>query len=90
MNTIEDLAKSNKMGVLGISEANISETDLDNQLIVDGYKTVVDKGRNGPHKMSRTAMLIRSDLSYKIREDLMGTKFPETWVEIGDPKTKKH
>ena len=87
--TIEELAKSNKMGVLGISEANIENFDREKDLIIPGYTTVVDKGRKGETGMSRTAMLIRKDLSFKVREDLMGTEFPETWVEIGEKGKKK-
>ena len=87
--TIEEIAKSNKMGVMGISEANIKKGEKQQDLTIPGYITVIDRGRESETGMSRTAILIRKDLSYKIREDLMGKNFPETWVELGEKGKKK-
>ena len=42
-----------------------------------------------PAEISKTAILVRNDLNYMIRKDLMKNEMPETWVDIVDEKGKK-
>ena len=39
--------------------------------------------------MSRTAVIVRLDLTYNIREDLGNLEIPEGWIEIGEHRKKK-
>ena len=77
------------MGVMGIAEANIGKHDRKEEITIKGYNIVIDKGRNKTGGMSRTAIMIRKDLSFKIREDLMSEDFPETWIELGEKGYQK-
>ena len=89
LNEIEELIKTNKIGVMGIAEANIGKDDKQEDITIKGYNTIVDKGRNKRDGVSRTAILIRKDLNYKLREDLMSENFPETWIELGEKGKQK-
>jgi hypothetical protein len=40
-------------------------------------------------RMLRTAVIIRTDLTYKLRKDLVKYEIPEIWVEIGEARKKE-
>jgi hypothetical protein len=50
---------------------------------------IPDAGRESGAKMSRTAMLIRVDLTYRVRKDLAQLEIPELWTEIGEARRRK-
>ena len=39
--------------------------------------------------MSRTAVIIQSDLTYKVRNDIENNEIPEIWIEIGESRKRK-
>ena len=85
VNEIEHLIKSNNFAILGITEANFYEEHDVNEVTIDGYNFVWDKGRNQSNrKNSRCVVYIRKDLSFKLRSDLMRESFPEVWIEAGE------
>jgi hypothetical protein len=53
---------------MGITEANIN---------VDNESYGIDKGRQGNTKKSKTAIIIRDDLAFKVCEDLAKQQVPE-------------
>ena len=86
-NEIETYLKKHNLGVLGVTEANISKEN--SSFEIEGYKVIPDKGRESSTKMSRTAVIVRSDLTYKVRDDIVNLEIPEVWVEIGEHRKKK-
>ena len=69
-----------------MTEANISKEN--SSFEIEGYKVIPDKGRESSTKMSRTAVIVRSDLTYKVRDDLVNLEISEVWVEIGEHRKK--
>ena len=67
---IELLIKSNNFGVFEVLEANFFEDADPNEVKIEGFSLVWDKGRkNKRRRNARTALYIREDLSYKVRDN---------------------
>jgi hypothetical protein len=82
---IEMYLRKEKIGVLGVCEANIGAKN--DNFHIDGYDVVIpDSGRESKIKMSRTA---RADLTYRVRKDLSKLEVPELWIEIGESRRMK-
>ena len=47
---------------------------------IEGFKVILDSGKDSDRKMSRTAIIMRSYLTYKIQDDLAKHEIPEIWV----------
>ena len=78
------------MGVIGITKAKIRKDYKLEDLQIEGYKLITDRGRDTPAGISRTVILVRNDLNYMITYDLMKVnEMPETWVDIVDKNGKK-
>ena len=52
------------------------------------YEVVPDMGRSNKGGMSHTCVIIRLDLTYRVRKDLTRYKIPEVWVTKGSKKKK--
>ena len=60
--------------MLDITEANISMASCYD---IDRYKVIPNSGKDSERGMSRTAVIIRSDLTYKVRNDIENNEIPE-------------
>ena len=73
--------------MLRLRKANIG-ADKDN-FHIDGYIVIPDAGKESETKMSRTAMVIRADRTYRVRKDLSKLEVPKLWIEIWESRRRK-
>ena len=89
LNEIELLIKTEAFGVFGVLEANLFKHDDVEDIKIDGYTVLWDKGRDHIiRNNARTVVYVRNDLSFQSKEELMESNVPEVWLEVGEPKKK--
>ena len=90
INEIENMIKTNNFGVFGVIEANFLKDNDKKDVQLDGFTIFWDRGReNQLRRNSRCVLYVRSDLSYKLRLDLMNETCPEIWIEIREARKKR-
>merc|ERR1712066_52780 len=83
---IQNLIENQKLDILVLQE---TEWRNDSGIFqIEGYKTILPKQAKD-QTIIRAMMLIKEDIEFKTREDLMTTEIPSIWIEIQvDPKQK--
>ena len=79
-----------KAKIFGLSEANLLAGDDRNLVSIADYNLHVSKTINNPNlKVSRVVAYMHTDITAKLRHDLMSDNFSSIWFEVGLPNKKK-
>ena len=78
INEIENLIKSHSFSLFGVVEANFFAENSLKDINIPGYTFFWDKGRNScTRRNARCVLYVHTDLSCKLRHDLMKENVPE-------------
>ena len=89
-NEIKTIIDQCKPHVFGLSEANFKLNHDKEDVRIEDYEVYFSKTLNNSNlNISRIAVYVQTEISSKIRLDLMNDSFSSIWLELGLPRQKK-